>query len=294
MMRRWINRYFQYVTTVPAIVLVILIAVFPLCYVVYTSFFVNNLMQGKHYFNGIGNYKDLLTSSAFWTQLGLSAQYTVWSVSIGFLCSLAIAYALDKRVKRDRVFKSIFLIPWLIPIIASAIMWKWLLHDVYGLVNYVGMKIGILDAPVNWLGNPKTALGCLILVEIWYRNPFDILILSSGLKRVQQELYEAARADGANAWQVFLHIILPEIRPEILLALVIRTTFALRESGLPFAFTNGGPGVSTETLAMSIYKTTNLSLKYGSGATASVMLLVISVCITLLYYRLLGRRGEEV
>ena len=292
-MRKFINRHFKYITTIPAIVLVILIALFPLCYVIYTSFFVNNLMQGKYYFNGFGNYTGLLTSSSFWSQLGLSARYTVFSVVIGFLCSLCVSYILDRCVKRDRIFKSIFLIPWLIPIIASAIMWKWLFHDVYGLINYIGMKIGLLSEPVNWLGSPATALGCLIVVEIWYRNPFDILILSSGLKRVQKDLYEAARTDGADAWQVFIHIILPEIQPEILLALVIRTTFALRESGLPFAFTNGGPGTSTETLAMSIYKTTNLSLKYGNGATASVILLIISVAITLTYYRLLGKRNEE-
>lgn len=293
-MRRFVNRHFQYITTVPAIALVILIALFPLGYVVYTSFFVNNLMQGKYYFTGIGNYAALLTGRPFWAQLGLTARYAALSVSIGFLCSLCVSYVLDRCVKRDRVFKSIFLIPWLIPIIASAIMWKWLFHDVYGLINYVGTKTGLLSEPVNWLGSPATAMGCLILVEIWYRNPFDILILSSGLKRVQKDLYEAARVDGADARQVFLHIILPEIRPEVLLALVIRTTFALRESGLPFAFTNGGPGASTETLAVSIYKTTNLSLKYGSGAAASVILLTLSVAITLFYYRLLGRKREKV
>jgi len=173
---------------------------------------------------------------------------------------------------------------------ATAIMWKWLLHDVYGLINIVLLKIGLIAAPISWLGRPTTAMLSLIVTDIWFRNPFDILLLYSGMKRVPIEMTEAAKIDGANSWKCFRYITLPEIKPDIMIVLVIRTMFVLREVGLPFALTRGGPGDSTEVLGIWVYRLTNLSLRQGMGATVSVILLIITFIVALFYLRLLRRK----
>jgi multiple sugar transport system permease protein len=288
-LRAFISRHFRYLTTIPSTLIIVMISGFPIAYVIYISFFVRNLLQGQIYFTGLTNYVGILMDPMFWKYLKLTCIYMVMSVAIGFPLSLLIAWALDQTGKVKLLFLSIILLPWLIPVIATSIMWRWLLHDIYGLINIVLLNMKIISAPINWLGESGTAMLCLILTDIWYRNPFDILILYAGMQRVPPELNEAANMDGAGSWRFFRHIVLPEIKPDILIVLVIRTMFVFREVGLPFTLTRGGPGESTEVLAVRVYKLTNLFLRQGQGATISVLMLVITLMIVLAYFRALKR-----
>ncbi len=288
--RKFINKHFKYITTVPSTVLLVLLTGFPLVYVIYISFFVKNVMQGEEYFTGLGNYIGIFKDPTFWHYLKLSLQYTFFSVAAGFLISLLVAYILDQTKRARGLLLSVILIPWLLPVVTTAIMWKWLFHDIYGLINIVLLKLNLVSAPVNWLGSPDTAMFCLVLTDVWFRNPFDILLLYSGMKRIPLELIDAAKIDGANSWKCFRYITLPEIKTDILIILVIRTMFVLREVGLPFALTRGGPGDSTEVLAVWVYKLTNLSLRQGMGATVSVIMLLLTCVIVLAYLRLLKNK----
>jgi ABC-type sugar transport system permease subunit len=284
-----VDKRFCYICTLPAFIVILLVVAFPTIYGLYTSFFVRNLLQRRIYFNGLENYVALYQDPQFWADLYRTILYTVGSLGIGFPLAFLLALALSSGVRFRVFFMVAILLPWMTPPVSGSIMWKWVVHDIYGLLNYVLLKMGIIDTNVFWLGGPVSAMLCLILLDTWYRIPLSALILFAGMQRIPVELYDSARVDGAGRWQSTWHITIPFVRPEILIALVIHSMFTFREFGFPYLLTGGGPGDKTQTLALSIYKTANLFLRQGYAAAMSVIMFVMITIFVYGYFRAIRR-----
>lgn len=283
----FIDRKFYLITTLPAFIVTLVVVAFPTIYGLYTSFFVRNLLRRKIYFVGFQNYLALFQDPTFWADLYRTIIYTVGSVTLGFILAFFLALALNSGVRFRVVFIVAILLPWMTPPVSGSIMWKWIIHDVYGLLNYVLLKIGVIEQNVFWLGIPATAMFFLIVLDAWYRIPLSTLILFAGMQRIPGELYDAARVDGASRWQSTWHVTVPFIRHEILIALVIHSMFTFREFGFAYLLTGGGPGDKTQVLALSIYKTANLFLRQGYAATMSVVMFIMITAFVTGYFRAL-------
>lgn len=286
----FVDSKFCYITTFPALIVILLVVGFPTLFGIYTSFFVRDILRRAIYFNGIGNYISLIQDPSFWRYLAHTAIYTGGSVGVGFTLALCLALALNSGIRFRSFFIVAILLPWMTPAVSGCIMWRWMVHDIYGLLNVILVKLGLLNQNFFWLGNPFTAMFFLILVDAWYRIPLSTLILFAGMQRIPLEAYDAAKVDGAGRWYCVKHITLPLIRPEILIALVIQSMFSFREFGIPFLFTGGGPGDNTETLALCIYKNANLFLRQGYAASLSIVMFIVITIFVVSYFKAIGRK----
>ncbi|MCD6574993.1 sugar ABC transporter permease [Candidatus Aerophobetes bacterium] len=287
----FVDSKFCYISTLPALIVIVLVVGFPTVLNFYMSFFVKNLMRQATYFNGVGNYVSLVQDPVFWSYLAHTGIYTGGSVAIGFTLALCLALALNSEIRFRPFFIVAILLPWMTPAVSGCIMWRWIIHDIYGLLNFFLIKLGILHQNFFWLGNSFTATLLLILVDAWYRIPLSALILFAGMQRIPLELYDAAKVDGAGRWYFTKNITIPLIKPEILIALVIQSMFTFREFGIPFLFTGGGPGDSTETLALYIYKVGNLFLREGYAASLSVVMFIIITIFVVGYFKAIGEKS---
>ena len=290
----FIEKYFPFLSTIPAAIIIVLVVGFPTIYALYTGFFEKNLLTRVFRYIGINNYIKIVHDPKFWEYLENTTVYTIGSVTIGFLLALILALALY-NVKRFRViFLTIILLPWLIPVISAAVMWKWMIHDFYGLINIILLDIGFITKPIIMMSSGISAMITLIGVDIWSRTPFATLILFAGMQRINEDLFDAARIDGANSIQILRQIFLPLIRPEILIVLVVQTMFVFREVGLPYVLTGGGPGSSTETLALYIYRTGNMFLRQGYASALSLVMLMLTVCFVFVYIKVILGKEESI
>jgi len=282
----FIDNRFQYITTIPTLILICLIVLFPAIYLIYTGFFVHDLLHQQVYFNGIRNYIHMFQDSSFRRHFYQTVIFAGGNVGIAFFVALGLAVALNSNIKFRTMFFTIFLLPWAIPPVSSAIMWGWILQGMYGLLNIMLVNLRLLKEPYLFLGNPHSAMICVILVDAWVRIPFAMLILYAGLHHVPQVLVDAAKVDGATPWQTFWKVIFHFIRPEVSITLITLTMFALREFSLPWTLTGGGPRDYTEIMGITIYKQTNLFLKYGYAASVGTFVLIITIILAFLLFKI--------
>jgi ABC-type sugar transport system permease subunit len=280
-----VDRHFGIVTTLPAFIVVLIVVAFPTVHGLITSFYTRNLLRRQNFFNGLDNYIALFQDPIFWADLLRTFIYTAGSVALGFTLAFLLALALNRNIWLRFLFITAILLPWMTPPVSGTIMWKWIAHDVYGILNFFLVKVGILEQNFFWFGNTVTAMLFLIWLDAWYRIPLSTLILFAGMQRVPDEMYDSAQVDGASSWQVTWHITIPFIKHEILIALIIHSMFTFREFGLPYLLTGGGPGDDTQTLALSIYKTANLFLKQGYAAALSIVLFILITLFVLGYFK---------
>lgn len=186
------------------------------------------------------------------------------------------------------------LIPWALITVISAQMWSYIYNGVYGVLNAILQQLHLIHAPVNWLGQPTTAVISLMIADIWKTTPFVVIILVSGLQMIPKDYYEAARIDGANSWQSFWSVTFPQLRGSIALAGLFRILQAFGIFDLPFVLTQGGPGTATTSIAMLGEETlfTNLHFGLGAAVAVSTVILILGACLIFLSaFR--GMVGEE-
>jgi multiple sugar transport system permease protein len=178
------------------------------------------------------------------------------------------------------------LIPWAIPNVVAARFWEWIFNADFGVLNYV------FDLQINWLGDPFWAMAAAVLADVWKTTPFATLLFLAGLQIIPSDLYRAARVDGANSLQVFLHVTLPLLKPVFLLVLIFRTMDAARIFDLIFVLTGGGPANQTETLAIYGYKLMYRTLQFGYGSTVAIATFAFIFALSMAYIHMLRRSWE--
>jgi multiple sugar transport system permease protein len=290
-----LDDHFEFIAVIPALIIVILVILVPTIIVIHDSFFIKDVIRRITKFVGFGNYVRALSGADenFWRYFSHSAIYVIFATSIGIALSLFVAVLLNSRIKLRGLFIAGFLLPWMVPPVTAAIMWKWMLNDSYGVLNYLLVITGVLEKMFPFFSNTISAWVWLIWVDIWYNSPFFIVILFAGLQRIPDEITEAAIIDGASRRKLFTHITIPYIKPEIQICLILRTMFVWRNFGFVYVFTRGGPVDATEVMATYTYKVSMHFLKQGYGSSLSVIIMIVTILITLIYFRIL-RGGVEV
>ena len=279
----------------PALLTVLLIAIFPLAWTVWESLHQHDLRMpwlGRP-FVGLENYADALRDGRFWRALGHTAGFAVVTISIECVAGLFLAVAMNESFRGRGALRAAVLVPWAIPTVVSALLWRFMFDADAGIANALLVKVGVLDTPIVWFTRAATAWVPVVLADVWKTTPFVALLLLAGLQNIDPTLYEAAEMDGAGAWWQLRHITIPLLAPAILVVLIFRTLDAFRVFDLIYVLTGGGPGTSTEPVSLYAFNALLQNLEFGYGAALSVLVFVATFGLALLYIRALGGGPAE-
>lgn len=239
-------------------------------------------------FIGFTYYQQFLTEKRMWTSMWNTVVFTVISVFVELVLGLWIALLINKQFKGRGLVRASVLIPWAIPTVISAMMWKFMYDGQNGIVAYLFAQIGLVPDMASLLTTKAGAMFSVIFADVWKTTPFMALLLFAGLQTIPQSLYEAADVDGASKSQQFFRITLPLLKPTILVALLFRTLDAFRVFDLVYVLTGGGPANSTETISIYAYKTMFAQMNFGAGSALSVIVFLCVALISIGYIKILG------
>jgi trehalose/maltose transport system permease protein len=275
----------------PSLAVVALVAMYPLGKTVYQSF-TNEEFLGLTPVKWVGlkNYRELWHDTFFRDSVWTTVKFTLLTVSFEFVLGMIIALVVNSKFKGRGVMRAVMLVPWAIPTVVAAQMWKWMLDDVFGVVNDLGVRLHLLAHARAWISEPSTALGSVAAVDIWKTTPFVALLLLAGLQVIPKDLYEAAEVDGANKLEQFWKITLPLLRPAILVTLIFRTLDALRVFDVFYVFFGNRP--DTQTMAIYDQSTIVGDGHVGYGAAISVAIFVIIAIFVVIYVTLTRVREQ--
>lgn len=275
-----------YLFMLPFLLLFVGFVVYPMFMCIYTSFF-DATMNREDIFIGFQNYVDLFNDPVFWKALTNTLIIVVVSVPVTCAFSLWIATLISKMpVAATSAFRCIFYLPVVTGSVAVTMVWKWMFNNYYGILNYLGKGVGLLDKNVNWLGDPKYALGCIILILLTTSVGQPIVLYVSALDNVDKSLVEAAQVDGATETQAFWKIKWPQMMPTTLYILVITTINSFQCFALIQLLTSGGPKNSTMTIMYYIYYNAFKQYKYGYGNAMGVILAIIIAILSAVQFRM--------
>ncbi|MEB8339033.1 carbohydrate ABC transporter permease [Streptomyces endophyticus] len=278
----------------PAVVFMLLFFGYPLVRNVVMSFqdfSPSTFFDGKSPFNGADNWSKVFHDDLFGKALWHTIVFTIGSLIGQFGIGLALAAFFTKRFPLNGFLRSLILLPWLVPMVVSGIVWRRILDQDTGVLNSFAEVIG-LGGHTPWLTSPGMALFSVIMVNIWIGIPFNMVILYGGLQEIPKELYEASSLDGASAWRTFRSITLPLLKPVITVVLVLGFMSTVKILDLILALTDGGPADSTQTLGTLTYQNSFVQLDFGAGAVVGNVLILISAVFAVFYLRANRSEGK--
>jgi multiple sugar transport system permease protein len=271
----------------PSLVVMGLVAAFPIGYAVWLSLNEYSVrVPGLSRFVGLGNYTEALGSSEFWDAFRSTFIFTGISVSIELVLGVAFALAMHQAFAGRAVLRATVLVPWAVLTFGAGLLWRSIFEPDLGFANSMLSALGLPGGDVVWTGEDGWAMATLVFADVWKTAPFMALLILAGLQVIPEDVYDAAKVDGASAWQRFARITLPLLRPAILVALLFRTLDALRVFDLPFALTNGSNG--TTTLSLLSYRELTANRLVGEGSALAVLTFVIVMAVSFLYIRFVG------
>jgi ABC-type sugar transport system permease subunit len=286
------DRRFGYLLVAPLLIVLLLITAYPLGYNIWNSFHhVDYLLPPLGGFAGLSNYAKLFTNDQFLPALAHTLGFTVVSVAVETVIGLGLALALNKPFRGRGIVRAAIFIPWAVPTVVSAELWRTMFDPQQGFVNFVLTKLHLPLASTTWLDSTWTAWGGILIADAWRNTPFIAIVLLAGLQVIPSDIYEAAKIDGANAWQQFRRLTLPLLKPALMVALIFRTLQSFLIFDVVYIMTGAGPGTSTNVLAYLNYKAFFYLFDYGYGGAVSVALVVVALIIASVYVRVF--RTEE-
>lgn len=274
--------------TSPAIIGILWFTVYPVAMSLYYSFTSYRLF-GSYKWIGLENYRDLVHDDTFWHSLSITAYYMVFAIPLGILAALALALLLNVKVKGMSIYRTLFYLPSIVPLVASAVVWAYVFNPQYGIANNLLRLVGV-NGP-GWLSSPTWAMPALIIMSMWGAGNL-MLILLAGLQDVPQDLYDAAYVDGASWWPRFRHVTFPFLGPHLFFALVTGLIAGFQYFTPVYVLTNGegGPAGATLIYPLYLYQNAFRFFKMGYASAMAWVLLVIIVLCTLLIFRTLAKR----
>ena len=247
---------------------------------------------GKAPWVGLDNYAAVVGSAVFSKAVVNTVLFTAGSIAGQFAIGLGLAVFFRRKFPLSGVLRSLLLLPWLIPLIVSGTVWRWILDQDNGALNRFLGAVHIADRP-GWLTSTALALIAVIIVNIWIGIPFNATILYGGLQDIPEELYEAAEMDGATGWRAFRHVTWPLLRPVVGVVLVLGVVYTIKVLDIILALTGGGPANATQTIATQSYQLSFQQFDFGQGAALGNILIVISLVFAILYLRANRRAVDE-
>ncbi len=283
---------FAYILIAPGVLLVAVIFIYPLAKGVISSFFYQQPASMEFAgFAGLDFYKQLMNDRIFHLAFKNSIYWTVIIVTFQYLIGLGTALLLNKDFAGRGIYRSLLLIPWVVPNIAAAMTWKWIYAGQYGILNYILKSVHIIEKDIDWLGSEATALPALMVTSIWKGIPFTTLVLLAALQVIDRTLYEAARTDGARAFQMFKYVTLPGIKAISITTILLVTIWTFNQFDLIFVMTKGGPQNSTQVIPVYTYITAFNFFKFNYAAAIGTVGLVIISMVSIAYIRRNNRGG---
>ncbi len=283
------DRRLGYALVAPVVIVLLAITAYPLFYNVWNSFHYADFFNPATYatFAGLRNYADLFSAHQFLPALVRTLGFTVVSVAVETAIGLGIALALNKPFRGRGVVRAAVFIPWAVPTVVSAELWKTMFDPQSGFVNYILAHLHLPLATTTWLDSTWTAWAAILVADAWRNTPFMAIVLLAGLQVIPQDIYEAAKIDGASAWQTFRRLTLPLLMPALMVALIFRTLSSFLIFDVVYIMTGGGPGTSTTVLSVLNYQAFLDDFNYGYGGAIAVAMVVMALIIASVYVRVL-------
>jgi ABC-type sugar transport system permease subunit len=270
----------------PSLLIIFFIVIYPIAYAGYLSTWYYHLVKlNERRFVGLENYLRILSDPEFWGSLAKGLFFTFGSLVPQIVIGLVMAQLLNHpRLRFKTLWRGLMVTPWLVPTVTVAIIFRWMFHDIFGIVNYLLVWLGIFQAPFPWLAKPGYAMLVLIVANVWRGVPLMVTMFLAGLQGISPELYQAALVDGAGRWQTYARITLPLLAPIILIAGILRTIWIFNFYDLPWVMTRGGPAGSTETPPVYAYLRAFSGYRIGEGAAITILLFVILMVFAFAYF----------
>lgn len=276
----------------PMMLVLFVVAVFPVVYSFWISLHDLKLTRPNRVpFVWFDNYIKLFTDELFWESVARTASFTVSSVLAVMVIATMMAMLLNEEFKGRRILSAILLIPWAIPYVANGLMWKWIYDSGYGALNGLLMQLGFIDKYIVMLGDTDKTMGLITNAFVWKEVPLATILLLVTLKGIRADLYSAAKVDGANAWQRFIHITLPQLVPGFALVMIYESMMAIRHFDLFFILTEGGPADASHVVAWQVYVETFRKLAFGTG---SALAYIMAVATFLLAYFVIRSTSKKL
>lgn len=274
----------------PTLGFLTLLVLYPVLYNGYLSFQDFNYLLGLRRYVGWQHYGQLLQDPVFWRSLWNNLVWTIGSVGGQLLLGLLAAVALDVPGRGAAVVRSLMLVPYVVPAIATAITWRWMFNDFYGILSFLLALAGLLPPQTSPFASVGLAMPAAILVSVWRGFPFAMIVYWAALRAIPEEEYEAARVDGAGPLQEFLQITLPHLKHITVVLLILRTLWMFNYFDLLYLLTKGGPAGATQHLPILVYITSFGLFRFGEAAAIAVLMAVVASTLVFLYVRLHGLR----
>lgn len=277
----------------PALLVLFIVVFYPLAWTFWLSLQQKILIAPhRDQFLGLGHFQTIFSSGEIWDFLVITLIFTISSVLLKIIFGMIGALLLHQSYPGTKVYWSLFTIPWLIPSVVAALIWRWMLHEQFGIVNQVLISVGVLETPIPWLSRELLALVAVILVDAWVGLPFMIIVCLAGLKTIPEQWYEASRVDGANAFQQFVYITLPGMKAILLVMGTLSFIGTFNSFNIIYTMTGGGPVNATNTLVIHIYRTAFTEYNFGMASALAVVTFIFISFFVLYYRRLLDKEGE--
>jgi multiple sugar transport system permease protein len=281
------RRLEPYAYVLPTVLLMVVLMLVPIAMVIRYSLMDNVIMKKQPVFAGFVNYTEVLTEPAFWNAVKNTAFFTGVSVVAHLVLGMAFAMLLNSSLLSNvtkAIFRVLFILPWLFTAAIIAVVWRMLLNP-NGVIDYGLQAAGLIDSKVEWLADPAIALYAVTFINIWSGYPFYMMSLLAGLQGIPRDLYEAATVDGANGWQRFIHVTIPQLRPIIVSIAMLDIIFTTQQFALIWMTTGGGPINVTEMLSTFTYKLAFNRYEFSVASASAVIIFAVSMLLAFFYVR---------
>jgi multiple sugar transport system permease protein len=285
------DRIFAYILLIPAMALFLTVIMYPLLNSLRLAFYRQSLVRPGSKFIGLDNILSAL-SDDFVHLVSTTVTYALGATLLPFLLGMCLALILNSKIVGQGFFRGLFLLPWLVPGVIVSFLWMWIFNANYGVLNGLLRNLGIITENINWLGLPNTAMLGVIITKSWHSFPWIAVMILAGLQSIPGDIYEAGTIDGANRWQLFYHITLPQLRGIITITLLMEVIWNFQHFETIYVMTGGGPARATTTFSVAVYDSAFHGFNLGyAGALGLLWMLLLSILVVV-YLKLEGT-GEE-
>jgi ABC-type sugar transport system permease subunit len=288
------ERSLGWVMSLPALLAILGIVLIPMVQSLVQSFSQLDLARPQgNGFIGFVNYLNLLKDARYLQSLFATFRFSIISVVLELILGISIALVLNKNFVGRGFVRGLMILPWAMPSIVNAAMWKWIYNADYGALNALLSQLGIIHQYQVWLSDPFWSTALIILANIWKETPFTVIMVLAALQTVPEDLYEAAKVDGSSAWQSFINITFPLILPVLMIVSMLQFIWGFQTFELITIVTGGGPFSTTEMVTLRVYATTFRSLRFGYGSAMAYLTSLFILIPVILYVRSAYKKIQE-
>ena len=287
------KKYIPYILITPVLLVILLLYAYPILMILIQSFNKVSIVDNNYTFIGLDNFTNFFNDGTFRFTLLLTLKYTVITVTLKLIIGFSMALVLNSETYFNRTLRFLTLIPWTIQQVSVAVIWKWIFDGNYGYLNYILLKLSLIEKNILWLSDPKLALISASIVDTWLGISFVSMIFLAALNSIDKSLYESSKIDGANSIQSFRHITIPSIKKVFIITGTLVSIWTFNSFNVIYVLTRGGPMRKTETFVIRIYQEAFEKFNIGSSSAISVIVFLLLLLLTVVYIKLIFNKDGE-